>query len=54
MTMVNNENSISLLTSLKRMPILFTFEWLTKKKKTINIKTVILVAFIMYGGLTNE
>jgi len=42
------------LTSLKQMPILFTFECLIERKTTIHIKSLILVAFIMYGGLTNE
>jgi hypothetical protein len=42
------------LTSLKRMPIVFTFEWLIERRTTINIKSVILIVFIMDGGLSNE
>jgi hypothetical protein len=40
--------------SWKHVPILLTFEHSIESGTTANIKSVILVALIMYGGLTNE
>jgi hypothetical protein len=42
------------MASWKRVFILFTFECLIESGIAANIKSVIMVAFIMYGGLTNE
>jgi hypothetical protein len=38
----------------KWVPILFTFECLVEGGTIINIKSVIMVTLIMYGGLTNK
>ncbi len=38
----------------KQMPILLTLEHLVEGGAAANIKNVMLVAFITYGGITNE
>jgi len=38
----------------KWVPILFTLECLVEGGTIINIKSVIMVTLIMYGGLTNK
>jgi len=40
--------------SWRRVPILLTLEPLVEGGIVVNIKNVIMVVFIMYGGLTNE
>jgi hypothetical protein len=40
--------------SWKWVPILLTFECLVEGGTDVNIQTVIMIALIMYGGLTNK
>ncbi len=57
-TIVDNHNWIFVhcyvVVGWKRMPILLTLEHLVKGGIVANIKNVILVAFITYGGLIDE
>ncbi len=43
-----------MVASWKHVPILLTFKHSVESGTIANIKSVILVALIMYGGLTNE
>jgi hypothetical protein len=54
----NNQSWISMhyyvMASWKRVLILFTFERMVEGGTTANIKNVIMVVLVMYGGLANE
>jgi hypothetical protein len=57
-TIVNNQNWISMhyyvVVNWKQIPIFVTLERLVEGGIATNIKSVIMVTFIMYGGLMNE
>ncbi len=54
----NNQSWISMhyyvMASWKQVFILFTFEHMVKGGTLVNIKNVIMLVLIMYGGLANE
>jgi hypothetical protein len=57
-TIVDNQNWISMhyyvVVNWKQIPILVTLERLVEGGTAANIKSVIMVTLIMYGGLMNE